>query len=145
MVMRRILTGLLFLSLLACFCIAQQVEIRQVPIKHVDPTSGEKMYVTYCAACHGNDGKGAGPAAPAMKVPPANLTTLARNNGGKYPATHVSAVIYGDTLAPSHEVKGMPAWQGLFSSLSPGTRTTGGEILRRVSNINDYVKSLQAK
>ncbi len=144
MVMRRTLTSLLIFFLLTLFCVAQQVEIRQVPIKHVDPTSGEKMYAAYCAACHGADGKGMGPAASATKVPPANLTVLAKNNRGKYPAAHVSAVIYGDTmLASSHRVTEMPAWDTAFSSLHPGTHTTRAEVLMRVNNINDYVKSMQ--
>jgi mono/diheme cytochrome c family protein len=48
---------------------------------------------TYCAVCHGKDGKGNSPAASAMKTSPADLTVLAQNNGGKYPAAHVAAVI----------------------------------------------------
>jgi mono/diheme cytochrome c family protein len=50
MTSRKVLVG----SLLLAFglCAAQQVEIRKVPIKDVDRTSGQKIYVAYCAACH---------------------------------------------------------------------------------------------
>jgi len=61
--------------------------IKQVPIANTPSSSGKEMFDTYCAVCHGKDTKGNGPAAGAMKTPPADLTTLAKGNGGKYPAT----------------------------------------------------------
>lgn len=47
--------------------------------------SGSAMYKQYCAACHGSEGKGNGPAAYALKIPPANLATLAKRHMGKFP------------------------------------------------------------
>ncbi|MGE5304215.1 MAG: c-type cytochrome [Alphaproteobacteria bacterium] len=35
---------------------------------------GKKLYTTYCAGCHGDKGKGNGPAASALPVKPANLS-----------------------------------------------------------------------
>jgi mono/diheme cytochrome c family protein len=40
------------------------------------------MFRSYCAVCHGLDAKGSGPAAPALKMEPADLTTLAKENQG---------------------------------------------------------------
>jgi len=37
-----------------------------------DPAAGAQLYATYCASCHGPDGKGDGPVAAALKPPPAN-------------------------------------------------------------------------
>jgi len=56
--------------------------IKQVPIANTPSSSGKDMFDTYCAVCHGKDAKGNGPAANAMKTPPADLTTLAKGNGG---------------------------------------------------------------
>lgn len=39
-----------------------------------DSVEGRKLFATYCYLCHGLDGKGDGPLARKMKVPPANLT-----------------------------------------------------------------------
>ncbi|SRR5581483_1294862 len=35
---------------------------------------GKKFYVTYCSSCHGDSGKGDGPAAASLPVKPANHT-----------------------------------------------------------------------
>jgi mono/diheme cytochrome c family protein len=35
---------------------------------------GKKFYVTYCSSCHGESGKGDGPAAASLPVKPANHT-----------------------------------------------------------------------
>src|SRR5579862_5147572 len=69
--------------------------IKHVPIKQTSPASGQEMFTAYCAACHGKDAKGTGPAADALKVPATDLTTLAAKNGGKYPSMKVSSVIRG--------------------------------------------------
>jgi len=71
----------MFIALIVCSCaltLAAQDQAQPQPekvIKHVaakatSPVSGKEMYTTYCAVCHGTDGKGAGPAASALKVPP---------------------------------------------------------------------------
>ena len=45
-----------------------------------DPTwpqnqsEGKKLYLTYCASCHGDNGKGDGPAAQSLPVKPVNHT-----------------------------------------------------------------------
>ncbi|MFZ1138194.1 MAG: c-type cytochrome, partial [Candidatus Sulfotelmatobacter sp.] len=80
---------------LAVFGASQQREIRHVPVKPTSPASGAEMYTAYCAVCHGVDGKGSGPAAGALKVSPPNLTTLGRENSGKYPSDHVMNAIQG--------------------------------------------------
>jgi len=142
MILRKVLAGSL-LFVFGGLCIAQQAVIRKVPIRSVDPSSGEKMYSSYCAACHGTDGKGIGPAAPSLRTSPADLTTLAKRNNGKFPGLAVYEVIRGDSARASHSDKDMPIWGDLFSSLCPGARTPGPEIQWRATNLTAYVKSLQ--
>jgi mono/diheme cytochrome c family protein len=37
-----------------------------------DAAAGAQLYSTYCASCHGPDGKGDGPVAASLEPPPAN-------------------------------------------------------------------------
>jgi mono/diheme cytochrome c family protein len=50
---------------------------------------GVDLFKLHCAVCHGVDAKGDGPLAPHLKAMPANLTVLAKNNGGQFPAARV--------------------------------------------------------
>jgi mono/diheme cytochrome c family protein len=116
--------------------------IKHVPMQSTSPASGKEMFNSYCAACHGTDAKGDGPAAAALKTPPADLTVLSKNNGGKYPAMKVSSAIRGDIDVPAHGNKEMPVWGRLFSSMSGGHE---GEVVQRIANLNHYIESLQVK
>jgi mono/diheme cytochrome c family protein len=117
-------------------------EIKHVPIKATSAASGTEMYKTYCAVCHGTDGKGNGPAAEALKVPPTDLTVLSQKNGGKYPAMRVAAIIRGEETLAAHGTKEMPIWGHLFWSMSGGHEA---EVQQRVANLNKYIESLQKK
>jgi len=116
--------------------------IKHVPIQSTSPVSGKEMYRAYCAACHGTDGKGGGPAACALKIPPTDLALLSKNNGGKYPSIRVSASIRGESATPAHGSTEMPMWGALFWSMSSGHE---GEVQQRVVNLTKYIESLQAK
>jgi mono/diheme cytochrome c family protein len=121
----------------------QKKTVKKVTMSHTSASSGREMYMSYCAACHGADGKGDGPAASALKEPPPDLTTLAENNGGKYPADHVAAVLRFGVEAPAHGSKEMPTWGDLFAALHGGH--TSAQVNLRIANLNDYIKSLQTK
>lgn len=121
---------------------AQQKEIKHVPVKQTSPASGQQMFNTYCAVCHGKDGKGSGPAAEALKATPTDLTTLAAKNGGKYPSERVSSAIRGDVAVPAHGTKDMPVWGSLFWHMSQGHQ---GEVQLRLANLNKYIESMQTK
>ena len=116
--------------------------IQHVPIQSTSAASGKGMFNNYCAACHGTDARGDGPAAEALKTPPADLTVLSKNNGGKYPALKVSSAIRGDVNLPAHGNKEMPVWGRLFSSISGGHES---EVVQRIANLNRYIESLQVK
>jgi len=119
-----------------------QKVIQHAPIQATSPASGKEMYTTYCAVCHGTDGKGGGPAASALKTPPTDLTTLSKNNGGKFPAMKVTSAIRGDSALPAHGSKEMPVWGSLFWTMSHGHE---GEVQQRVANLTHYIETLQAK
>jgi mono/diheme cytochrome c family protein len=131
---------------MALAAVAQEAQpttqIKHVPVKPTSAASGQEMYINYCAVCHGKDGKGSGPATPALKVPASDLTLLAQKNGGKYPGLHVASVLRGEGELPAHGSKDMPVWGPLFWRMSQGHEA---EVQQRVANLNQYIESLQAK
>ena len=144
-VLRTLLVVIAAVFVLAMMTWAQsegKKEIKHVPIKPTSAASGAEMYKSYCAVCHGTDGKGSGPAAEALKVPPTDLTVLAQKNGGKYPAMRVAAVIRGEETLAAHGTKEMPIWGHLFWSMSGGHEA---EVQQRVANLNKHIESLQKK
>jgi mono/diheme cytochrome c family protein len=142
---RKIVQALMVTAAFALVAGAQEAPkktIEAVPMKHTSPASGKEMYMSYCAVCHGTDGKGGGPAADALKTPPSDLTVLAKKNGGKYPALKVASAIRGDEKIPAHGSPEMPVWGRLFRSVSQGHDT---EVDQRIANLTKYIESLQAK
>jgi mono/diheme cytochrome c family protein len=100
------------------------------------------MYTSYCAPCHGTDGKGRGPAASTLKTPPTDLTGLMKNNHGKFPDTHVVAILQFGMEVPAHGSTTMPVWGPILGNMNP---TNNQERMLRVSNLSHYLETLQAK
>jgi mono/diheme cytochrome c family protein len=93
----------------------------------------------YCAPCHGETGKGDGPVASALKARPADVTQLARKNGGLYPAEQVSAFVTGTgRTLPSHGPAEMPVWGPTFRAFESDAR-----VRERIKNLVAFVGSLQ--
>lgn len=110
--------------------------------RYVNPASGLKMYVAYCASCHGSDGKGYGPVAADLKVAPTDLTQLSANNKGSYPRDHVVALIQGRAVSRAHGKAEMPVWGPFFLTLDNQSEAV---VQQRASNLAKYIESLQAK
>jgi mono/diheme cytochrome c family protein len=116
--------------------------IKHVAVKTTSAASGKEMYSSYCAVCHGTNGRGGGPAAGALKTTPADLTTLSKDNGGKFPSLKISGAIRGDVDVAAHGSKDMPVWGSVFRDMSQGHE---GEVLQRISNLTKYIETLQAQ
>ena len=81
---RHVLIAILGLTLAAC----------KLPVPEPVPT-GADDFASYCAVCHGEAGKGDGALAATLDRRPADLTRLARDNGGAFPATRAMSHIWG--------------------------------------------------
>jgi hypothetical protein len=133
------------LVLLPTVCSAQ-VLINVVPLTRVSPLSGPKMYAAYCAVCHGDKGKGDGPAALGLNTSPGDLTTITKSNHGKFPTMRVFHAIYdGVPNGKNPRIYEMPAWRPLFSSICVVPPNCRAEIQMRVANLTSYIQSLQEK
>jgi mono/diheme cytochrome c family protein len=133
--------GAIFLS--AVGLAAQTKDAGQKPYEGlIYSVKGLDLYHAHCAACHGPDGKGNGPAAANLKTKPADLTALARNNGGKFPAGQIRKFISGDdpTMA-AHGSREMPVWGPIFHQIEEDQDL--GNV--RVQNLIKYLESIQQK
>jgi mono/diheme cytochrome c family protein len=88
-----VLLATLFLTVTETKAQKDQPEIKYRCPSDAPMESGETMYRTYCAVCHGTDGKGGGPATPALRDQVPDLTTLSQSHEGKYPARYVENVL----------------------------------------------------
>ena len=118
----------------------------QDPSKKMEITyslSGPEMYRTFCASCHGPEGKGNGPAAAALKRAPADLTLLSQKNGGKFPAQRVRDYIEGKDAktTDAHGSREMPIWGDVFRNIA----NDQGAVTYRLFTLSSYLESFQAK
>ncbi len=110
-------------------------------------THGEDLYNELCAVCHGQTGKGDGPAVPALNQVPIDLTVLAAGNNDVFPRAALHESIYGRNRISAHGTVDMPIWGRAFEFTKPDW----GRVKRikfakhRVDNIVDYIESLQAE
>jgi mono/diheme cytochrome c family protein len=125
--------------------IAQQPAptIKTVPIQRTSIVDGHQMFTAYCAVCHGANGKGNGPAAQAMKVPPTDLTLLSQKSGGTFPANHVAMVLQFGIENSAHGSAQMPIWGDLMRTLAPSASDGDTLVHQRINNIVDYIKQIQ--
>jgi len=107
-----------------------------------DAEAGKQTYMNYCAACHGADARGNGPAAAALKTPPPDLRTLATRHDGKFPESYVTRVVRSGDPKLGHGSAEMPIWGPVFSMQENGDETG---VRRRIQNLCDYLASIQDK
>ena len=98
------------------------------------------LYAEHCASCHGDAGRGDGPAAASLRRPPTDLTRYAEANGGVFPAEQMRTVVDGRGVGAHGSVE-MPVWGSVFKT------TAGSEAAARsrIDAILIYVRSLQQR
>ncbi len=134
----------IFSALLVMACAAtgqNNPAVRKASTQPTDGPSGRQTYQYYCASCHGENAKGGGPAAAALKTPPTDLTKLAKENGGKFPYEYVGGVVRFGKPISAHGSPDMPVWGPIFNMVDYDEMT----IRKRIKNLCEYLASLQEK
>jgi mono/diheme cytochrome c family protein len=99
--------------------------------------AGRKLFMQYCATCHGAEARGDGPTAKMLKKAPADLTRIEKQNG-KFPAMRIQRVITGDDMLESHGSRDMPVWGTILR------RKSGhGFATLEIYNLTKYIESIQ--
>jgi len=147
----RVHKGLSFVLVCSLGCVALFVANLTAQTKPATPKAyesliysvkGPDLFRANCSACHGPDAKGDGPVAPTLKIKPADLTVIAKNNHGIFPEARVSKIISGDDPSLlSHGSREMPIWGPIFHQIE--TDQDFGNV--RLQNLIKYLESIQQK
>jgi mono/diheme cytochrome c family protein len=123
-----------------------------------EETIGSDEYRISCLSCHGVGGRGDGPLARFLTVPPSDLTILAKSNGGQYPELKPGAfpflrvfqVIDGRAIVEAHGDRAMPVWGNRYlvdQPIGPHEGACAGmyeTVVRgRILELVYYIQSIQ--
>ena len=131
--------GALFLLL---FSLGSGPAINETQFPPTYMPSGQQMYSFYCAACHGSDAKGHGPAAAALVTPPPDLTTLSKRHFGKFPREYVANTLEFGPGVSAHGSSEMPTWGPIFRYYDKQNERV---VQERINRLCDYLASLQGR
>jgi len=123
---------------------AEPAEAADPRVDAVLADMGSELYLQYCAACHGVDGQGRGPAAGSLKVRPADLTRIATRRDGAFPDGEIARFIDGRFAPASHGTREMPVWGARFGERVPEAGLSEEIVRGRVLVLVEYLKSIQA-
>lgn len=139
--LRSVLLVLVGIGCVAVSAIAQNTKTKTAPFRPTTAISGKVLYEQYCAACHGADAKGSGPAASALKQAPSDLTRISRQNNGTFPEDHFRKMMDGQESTLAHGSAAMPVWGSNFRK----TTTNPNMAQDRIYSLMNYIESLQEK
>jgi mono/diheme cytochrome c family protein len=106
------------------------------------PPDGARLYRVYCASCHGPTGRGDGPVAEFLNIPPSDLTQIANRAKGVFPADEVFRIIDGRKRVRAHGDSAMPVWGDGFSHL---ISVDGQAVRARLDALVKYLEAIQAR
>jgi mono/diheme cytochrome c family protein len=128
------------------------VEHRDERPSRAEIQKGELEFRLYCVQCHGVEGVGNGPVAPALRTRPANLRMLARNRGGVFPEQEVRDFIDGTKQLAAHGTRDMPIWGlafqyrgGAVGDIQAPPPASEAEVDQRIDQLVAYIKSIQTE
>lgn len=107
---------------------------------------GRDLYMDYCTGCHGDTGRGDGPAAADLDRAPSDLTLIAERNGGTFPSAGVMSAIDGYTRVREGNVT-MPEF-GIELQAGPLVLYDSGDgkpspTPSKLVALSEYLKSIQ--
>ncbi len=140
--MRDRLTAVVVATVLSVAIMSAQGPNKAGAAANTQSVTGKQLYASYCALCHGGDGKGGGPFAVQLKVWPPDLTELAKKNNGVFPSMRVQESIDGEYGKKAHGSTEMPIWGPVFRSMAHGKKDSAQV---RINNLVKYIQTLQQK
>ena len=109
-----------------------------------EDAAGQRLYLKYCGACHGLEGKGDGVVSQLMRPQPTDLTQIAKQNKGEFPLLQIAKIIDGRESRRAHGDPDMPVWGELLKSEMGDPMGAEAATKGIVLQISEYLRSIQA-
>jgi mono/diheme cytochrome c family protein len=106
---------------------------------------GRHLYLKYCSACHGPDGKGDGVVSGFLRPKPIDLTLLAKSHDGVFPTLTIVQVIDGRATPRAHGDADMPVWGTILKAQEGDASNPELAVHSVVLQITDHLRSIQAE
>jgi mono/diheme cytochrome c family protein len=120
--------------------------VSTVPVARADEAANKALYLKYCGSCHGPDGKGGGVLSGVLQTKPADLTQIAKKNGGEFPTAEVAKFINGTKTMRAHGDPDMPVWGEVFQDQAlGGSSSKKSQAHAKIAFITAYLKTIQEK
>jgi mono/diheme cytochrome c family protein len=103
---------------------------------------GAQLFKTYCATCHGANGRGDGPVAAQLRRTPPDLTRYTARNNGVFPTEGLRHIIDGRGVT-SHGDREMPIWGDAFRTTRGGLSAEAANA--RIDAIVRYLRAIQER
>lgn len=106
------------------------------------PSTGRMLYLQNCASCHGDTGRGDGPAASGLGTTPADLTQIAARRDGVWPMLEIMSIIdgYSRRTLPRED---MPIFDSFLGGDMIGFDTGNGVITPMPTKLIEMVNYLE--
>jgi mono/diheme cytochrome c family protein len=105
--------------------------------------AGRADFLQYCSSCHGLDARGNGPVAPALKMPPPDLTRIAARRSGDFPFAGLARLIDGREPIQAHGSREMPVWGAAFGEPVAGDPMRERIVRGQIQMLLVYLESIQ--
>lgn len=109
-----------------------------------DTTAGAGTYRSFCAPCHGDGGRGDGPAAAGAGAPVPDLTRIAARNGGTFPQLRIYQLVSGLSESEAERERHMRRWGWEFFGSDADDAEAHREAIVKVEQVVAYLESIQA-
>jgi mono/diheme cytochrome c family protein len=141
--MRQPILTVLFIGLLAGTLSWMNIAI--APAQEMEVVAGGELeYQNYCAVCHGVDAKGQGIMSRFLTIRPADLTQLAKKNGGTFAFWRVYRSIDGSEEVRGHGARDMPIWGDRFRAQAGGNDSgSRAQAAGRLLGLVFYLQHIQ--
>jgi mono/diheme cytochrome c family protein len=128
-------------ALMAALLIGPQI----ATATEVADSTGEQNYQRFCAACHGETGKGDGPVASAMINGAPDLTKIAQRRDGQFPHEVLRNMIDGRFRIDAHGNEAMPVWGYEFYVTEGAGNFSDRNVDTILDGLVDHLESIQVE